>query len=871
MGWMSKLCETYENVRGTNAFEEADGQSPLIPAGFARKKAGLHVTITADAQFSSAYNFDQDTEVAIPSFPQAEARSGTMPTPYPLCEQLNYLAGDEGKRALYDLYMKQLNQWCQRPHAPACLKTLRDYLAKETLVADIQAHEPGLKFKPSAYAKKLVCFSVEDYEQAETRLWMREDVRESWRKRLDEISGERALCYVEGQVLPLAQKYPKLRGNAKLLSVKDGPRPFQFRGRFLDARQAVTISLSACARAHNTLDWLLKRQGFEHYGLCMVAWHTGGCPVPMPVRDQASSNDLAAQEDEERYPDTFEGYADALKRMAQGYSQRLTQYSARRVSQVVIMGMQAATTGRMSVNYYQEMPGNTYVKRLVKWYRDCAWQRLVRDKGKKWRTAIDTPTPQEIAQAVLGPQTARIALEDSRGDKEASKQVRGLKMRLLPCIVEGAPLPLDMMRSAFHRAAAPLGFTDEHGRWDPWAWRQAVYVACALIRCHQARSGRDQGTLTPRLDRRLAHRDYLYGRLLAVADWVENLAMDAHWERQTNAIRLMQAYAMRPFDLWPRLHQKLLPYLQMLGQDGEIYRDWLSEIECLFSEEDRRSLSPLGPEFLQGYYCQRQAMFGKTDLTPPRDNYRLSRRRSELYGCLLALADQLETAALGDEPHRTTNALGMFGACTQRPFEAWPRLHDKLIPYMQKLDQHCLRHRRYMALAERCFTLEDRWDQAPLNREALYGFYRMRRVLKCEESTVSLPEGLGDWRSPAPGRSQLYGQLLAWADLLEDRWLRLAQKDRHTNAVRYMPRFALDPKKTWPVLKMKTRPYTRRLRLKALPGLIRMKKTHERLRKAHLDEPGPLDSLYLHDYYCLRFFPKTAHMKGANRHDRASQ
>ena len=56
-------------------------------------------------------------------------------------------------------------------------------------------------------------------------------------------------------------------------------------------------------------------------------------------------------------------------------------------------------------------------------------------------------------------------------------------------------------------------------------------------------------------------RDNLYGRLLALADSIEEWALrDSGEERQTNAIRLMQRFSERPFSTWKVIELSLAPY-----------------------------------------------------------------------------------------------------------------------------------------------------------------------------------------------------------------------------------------------------------------------------------------------------------------------
>ena len=52
------------------------------------------------------------------------------------------------------------------------------------------------------------------------------------------------------------------------------------------------------------------------------------------------------------------------------------------------------------------------------------------------------------------------------------------------------------------------------------------------------------------LDTERRTRDYLYGRLLAYADNLERWSLSESEERPTNAARMMNRFADRPFSTW---------------------------------------------------------------------------------------------------------------------------------------------------------------------------------------------------------------------------------------------------------------------------------------------------------------------------------
>ena len=121
-------------------------------------------------------------------------------------------------------------------------------------------------------------------------------------------------------------------------------------------------------------------------------------------------------------------------------------------------------------------------------------------------------------------------------------------------------------------------------------------------------------------------RDYLYGRLLAVAEYIERTALKVTGERRpTNAERLMQRFADQPCATWLQLEKQLSPYMQRLqtsSQAGLLFRarKVLDVIMAQFQPGDFIASRRLSGEFLLGYHCQRVAMYAKSESKQENDS-----------------------------------------------------------------------------------------------------------------------------------------------------------------------------------------------------------------------------------------------------------
>lgn len=877
MSWIQKLCEVYDAMAGVEG-------CTLIPVGFTQKKIKYNIILSAEGEFVTTHELPEDEQTCIvPSTSQAEGRVGATGAPFPLADGLKYIVpgvGEENPR--FEMYLDQLAAWSCFEGAPKCLQILCQYLQKRTLFQDLM-QVPGLKLKyekdgSGADAKSFACFSVQTLD-GDSRLWMREDVQESWMKYAASLEdGNPGLCYAAGKRLAISEKHPKYSGNAKLISAEDAGYPFLYKGRFVEDRSAVTVSSAVSARAHNALKWLVEHQGFSRYGIQIVGWN-----VAMPVLNLSPVEEIAEDEDDEditgdkrqkaRQPDTFEFYATALRDAVEGYytqldrlsrDEKLTEEDRKRRDEIVILGLQAATPGRMSIIYYQEMPGNKYVEHLQNWEKQCRWEIPGKEKE------IRPPHWIEICEAIMGHDAVVTAKGDFRCEKAATKQMREIQMRLLSCVTNGSKLPEDMVKGAFARAIVPSSFTNKDGSWNRYNWSRSVSVTCALIRkLHLDKEGKE---LSYVLDVHEQNRDYLFGRLLAVAhklelDTMQDVDPKRRNKTKTAAVQAMTAYVQNPAKSWTHLYCRLLPKLRELGKDGysaRRYQNLFGEIESQFLPEEREKQSGLFYLFLAGFSAQLRELYCKAEErqdTPAPISYAVPTSRDELFGCLLAVADDCQWNAEAEEKNKhrvsnqdgATNAMRLTTAFVSRPCTIWGQVHDKLIPYLEKMDvKDAVRVQKRLRRIEQAFTNEERLSDAPLGDGFLHGYLSMRRALMVKEGLDT-----ESWQSDESifseieDRDAAFGALLALENLVE-RWALDLDSDpehnRSSNAMRFLQRASQRPDEVLPYLMERMRPYEGKL---GFPH--RIKEERKRLEK-RIEEKGwntaePLHPGYLHTFY----------------------
>jgi CRISPR-associated protein Csd1 len=424
----------------------------------------------------------------------------------------------------------------------------------------------------------------------------------SWIAYYASLQSKQGLCMVTGEHTTLAEQHPaKLRNagdKAKLISSNDSSG-FTFRGRFLDADEACGVGFEVTQKAHNALRWLIdpkRKQAFRNGDQVIVSWAVSGRKIPDPF---ANSFDLfgieAAPElaPEEYRGDAGQAFGNRLSKLIAGYRAALGSMDG-----IVVIGLDSATPGRMAMTFYRELTGSEFLDRVQAWHEACAWHQ---DYGKDRESNrplrfIGAPSPKDIAEAAFGP---------PRDKKQ--KLHKATVERLLPCIIDSRSLPRDLMESSVRRTCNRAAFEkDRNGR--EWEWERNLGITCALFRGFFRERGYDMTLETDRTS-----RDYLYGRLLAIGERIERVALDvADENRDTNAARLMQRFADRPASTWRSIELALTPYKTRLRARRAPFlhkmEERLDEVISAFTREDFLDDRKLSGEFLLGYHCERRAL-----------------------------------------------------------------------------------------------------------------------------------------------------------------------------------------------------------------------------------------------------------------------
>ena len=99
--------------------------------------------------------------------------------------------------------------------------------------------------------------------------------------------------------------------------------------------------------------------------------------------------------------------------------------------------------------------------------------------------------------------------------------------------------------------------------------------------------------------------------------------------------------------------------------------------------------------------------------------------RSYLYGCLLAIADKAESEAYTVEERnsRVTNARRYWNAFSQRPYQTWGVIEERLRPYLDKLGKSQVKYNKWIDDIMSRMTASDYVDNRRLDPIYLLGYH----------------------------------------------------------------------------------------------------------------------------------------------------
>lgn len=594
MGILQTAYRTYEN-QAHRAGKAEENQEPLTPLSHAILNAQIEIVLDSQGAFQSAHPVPKaQSKTIVPVTIDSANRVGEQVLPHSLSDQLQYLAPFGGDK--FEKYIAKLKAWADSEFSHPKVRAVLAYIQGGTILDDLAAagvitldnagNLAKAKIEGYEYSKCLVRWRVQGLEEKDA-CWEDTTLFERYIAfyAVQLTDKKQDICFITGQTDMVCYKHPKgvISANfgAKLASANDDSG-YTYRGRFATADEAYCIGYAASQKAHHALRWVASNQGVVFGGRTFICWNPEGVKIPSITFFGIPNNEA---------PD-FVSYKQQLYQTLSGFKESLPD-----THDVVISAFDAATTGRLSVTYYNELKASDFLDRIRDWYSSLCWQTWF---------GIYTPTLKRIAECAFGTERNNFFEVDNRVLRERVQQ-------LLHCMLDKQPLSTDVVQALVSRAGTPLAYSSDNRE-------RLLSTACAVVRKYRNDKFKEEWNLA--LDTSTRNRSYLFGRLLAVAEQVERCASDFEEGRETNAIRIQTVFAQRPMYAWRILEEKLNPYYQRLQPGLRAYfKNIIGEIMDMLDLDDPNLGKKLEDTYLLGYYHQRTAMTRKKEAPVKEDNH----------------------------------------------------------------------------------------------------------------------------------------------------------------------------------------------------------------------------------------------------------
>jgi CRISPR-associated protein Csd1 len=622
MSLWSSLLETYEEVQNVagiipldNRGEKPDVSRALLPLHHTTLKTQLCVTLDGNGVLRRIEKDSKDVTIVIPCTEKSMGRSGTKPVPHPLCDQLQYVDKAYGANR-FDSYIKQLGDWKSDNNK---LNAIYRYLSEHSISVDAQQYGVDLCSsvdvnEKTTYEKdrKLgVRFSVEIPGDHTPYVWEDKTIRDLWIAHQNNMGDQIGIDNLGEALYELTDSFPKkivsVDGNAKLISANDKTN-FTFRGRFSAKQESLRIDKLTSQKVHSTLTWIVNNNGRTTDTQDVVIWAVGGDPADI-INPEGDSEDLFAQFDMsdaitesdqqlEAMHQIDTDYAHQFAKILRGYGNH--QILKKHNRKVVLVIFDAATSGRLSVTFYREFDSGEYLENILQWHIDSSWPltRFAKDAGGK-ATLVDyigAPSFEEIVRCAYA--------VDEHSSESYKRFLKNVKKTFFESVFGTHSLPDFILWSAFRRVTRPMSYSSIP------AWSRNFEIACSLWKKQFIQ---ERKPITMELDEKRDDRDYLYGRLLALADNFESgVLYQRNISRPTNAVKLMSNFVAKPFSTWGNLWKQIDPYMKssdpkLLGR-AKAFQNHIDDVMHLFKDGEYEHGGSLSPLFLLGYSHQRRAI-----------------------------------------------------------------------------------------------------------------------------------------------------------------------------------------------------------------------------------------------------------------------
>lgn len=618
MSLLTALLDSYDYALENDMVGKPDQfGNTLLPMYYNSMKSNgkniIELLLSKESTLLEARVLPDGETIQFPVTEDSVARSSGV-APHPLVDSASYVIQDGEKRSA--AYMEQMENWLAYD-ANDYVKIIRDFLKKPGMLDAVKKklkdseEDEEKKSKKSApsidFEKVFFTFSIENYVgmknisvSENTALQGRYKAYVEYQNANDSEK-EKIICNLSGKEDYLCIKHQPLIGTARLVS-QITANDENYRGRFATADQSIQIGMETSQKIHLMAKYLLSGQGTRRWlgeQANMVSWFSDDLSNaaefnPTKSAEVASSvkNRLLAlnQEKSDASMVADEMTEDIVKSFTNGkrlFSDDATYY---------IAIFDKISNGRVAAKYFRSLSASRLKENLVTWQEKYHWRGFSNENRDK----EFTPSPRRMVLAAYGVERDGM-LEIAKNDF-----LKNQYQNIVTALVEGRAVPRN-----FEKA---LAVNIRHRQNYDKTWMEVLFCALAVLK--------DKGGIKDAmLNRENTDRSYLFGRLLASFEYLEESTFGEKDGRSTNAEKMWTSYTNKPATMMLRLRNLMKPYERKLERSDKplkraaffnATREIHEATNMLHESYDMDSVEvnrPLDYGFIFGYEAQRQAFY----------------------------------------------------------------------------------------------------------------------------------------------------------------------------------------------------------------------------------------------------------------------
>ena len=573
----------------------------------------IEVTLDKNSEIISGKFLEKGEKIIFPVTEDSVSRSSGI-APHILSEEISYLMKEEKNKN--DVYTKNLNDWIEflreKKESNEFLEIIQRFLKKENFLRKIfessyktnfiSLDNEKLRYLDSKKVERtldikkiMITFKVQNlFDNKDYNVSDYKDLHNLYIEYMLEKEKEKnkKTCNISGKTMYCSSKHRGLLGTSKLISVSNNEETYF--GRIKKGEEITVIGYETSQKIHNMLKYFLENnKSYTYLGenSYLVNWfsddiyNSENISITKDITDDIFGNTTLYEE-----KDISEIYNEGILKYLSGKHVKINENA-----KYYIMVVNKISNGRLSIKYFREFRKSDFFERISKWYEDISWTVGDKNRGeiKKF------PGIYSIINYTYGiERNGKIEL-DAKGYR------RDLLESFLSVMLDNKRIPMNMVKKMYSNVCNRQRYNE--------TWRRLLEISCSVFKKYYIDYYKKEVS-EEMFDNN--DRDFLYGRLLAIFERVEEVTFNKDEKRNTNAQKLWNAYTNNPGKVMMVLTDKLQPYKRKLENSNRgiyIYLEKLTQdiMMKLLSTEDfeNKKNKKLKENFIFGYYFQRNEFF----------------------------------------------------------------------------------------------------------------------------------------------------------------------------------------------------------------------------------------------------------------------